>query len=79
MHVKEGDVAFNLRGAECVQVAAILIQVSLSAAEHTLTQIGAPLLSMPILLAPLALCSEFLISPIPWAVNCLDHVRDVAR
>ena len=79
MHVKEGDVAFNLGGAECMRAAAILIQVSLSAAEHTLTQIGAPLLSMPISLAPLTLCSEFLIGPIPWAVNCLDHARDVAR
>ena len=79
MHMKEGDVAFDLRGAERMQAMAVLIQMSSSAAEHTFAQIGAPFLSMPVSFAPLALCGEFLIGPIPWAINCLDHSRDMAR
>ena len=78
MHVKEGNIALDLRRAECMQTAAVLIQMFSSTTEHTLMQIGTPFLSVPVSLTPLTLHSKFLISPIPWAVNCLDHARDVA-
>ena len=79
MHVKEGDVALDLRGAEHMRATTVLVQVPSSAAEHALVQIGTPLLSMPVSLTPLTLRGEFLVGPILRAIDCLGHLRDVAR
>ena len=79
MHVEEGDITLDLRGTERMRAATVFVQMSSSAAKHALMQVGAPLLSVSILLAPLALRGEFLVGPVPWTVNCLDHSRDVVR
>ena len=78
MHVEEGDVALNLRRAERMRSTTVFVQVPSPTAEHTLAQIRAPLLSMPIPLAPLALRGELLIGPVPWAVNSFDHVGNMS-
>ena len=61
-----------------MQTMAVFIKVSSSAAQHTLVQVGAPLLAVPLSFAPLALCGELFVSPIPQAIDCLDHARNVA-
>ena len=75
--MEEGDVALNFQGAECVRATAIFVEVPSSATQHTLAQIGVPLLTMPLSFAPLALRGKFLIGSIPGAINCLNHARDM--
>ena len=77
--MKKRDVALDFGRAECVRAAAVFIEVSFSTTEHTLTQIGAPLFSVPILLAPFALRGELLVSPVPWTIDSLNHAGDMPR
>ena len=79
MHVKEGNIALDLRRAERVWSTTVFVQVFSSATEHTLAQICAPLFSMPIPFAPLALCGELLIGPVPWTIDGFDHAGDMPR
>ena len=76
--MQEGDVAFDFGGAECVWAVTVFVQVSSPTTEHTLSQIGAPLFSMPIPLAPFALRGELFVGPIPRAVDSFDHSSDVS-
>ena len=77
--MKEGNITLDLRRTERVRSTTVLVQVSSPATEHALTQVRAPLFLMPIPLAPLALCGEFFISPVPWTVDGFDHAGDVPR
>ena len=78
MHVEERDIAFDFGRAECVWAATVFIEMPLSAAEHTFTQVGAPFLSMPIPLAPFALRGELFVGPVPRAVDSFDHSSDMS-
>ena len=75
--MKKGDVTFYLGRAECVWAVAVFVEMSSSSTKHAFAQVGAPFLAMPLSFAPLALHSKLLVSPVPWAVDCLDHARDV--
>ena len=77
--MKEGNIALDLRRAKRVRSTTVFVQVSSSATEHALTQVRAPLFLVSIPLAPLALCGELFISPVPWTIDGFDHAGDMPR
>lgn len=78
MLMRERDIALNFSRTVGMWLAAILIDMLSSPAQHVATKIGAPFFAMPIAFAPLALHGKFFIGLVPQAVNCFNHSQNVS-